>query len=129
MEHESSEENTPGQIRSRKVLPGMFVENDSVPVDIQKMEVDMQDSGSNIESPTPEKPESRRKANLDSSLPRKLLMKDFEFVNSHVAAVRRSTLLSSDDNSSSSGSSQGSTHLQDKSLKEKSIELPEKSVT
>ncbi|OAY71162.1 CDT1-like protein a, chloroplastic [Ananas comosus] len=126
MEHESSEENTPGQVRSRKVLPGMLVENDSVPADIQTMEVDMQDSGSNIESPTPEKPESRRKANLDSSLPRKLLMKDFEFVNSHVAAVRRSTLLSSDDNSSSSGSSQGITHLQDKSLKEKSIELPEK---
>jgi chromatin licensing and DNA replication factor 1 len=45
---------------------------------VQKPTVDMEDSGSKIESPTPEKPESRRKGVVVSSLARNLLAERYK---------------------------------------------------
>ncbi|KAL6641233.1 hypothetical protein ACP70R_019414 [Stipagrostis hirtigluma subsp. patula] len=50
----------------------------SSPETVQKMKADLEDSGSKIESPTPEKPESRRKGVVVSSLARNLLAERYK---------------------------------------------------
>ena len=50
----------------------------SNPETVQRLKVDMEDSVSKIESPTPEKPESRRKGVVVSSLARNLLAERYK---------------------------------------------------
>ncbi|KAK3152917.1 hypothetical protein QOZ80_2BG0165290 [Eleusine coracana subsp. coracana] len=50
----------------------------SSPETVQKLKVDMEDSESRIESPTPEKPESRRRGTVVSSLARNLLAERYK---------------------------------------------------
>ncbi|XP_062201194.1 CDT1-like protein b [Phragmites australis] len=67
------------QLDLEKGLPQMSNDNDSSsPATIQKMKVDTEGSGSKIESPTPEKPESRRKGVVVSSLARNLLAERYK---------------------------------------------------
>lgn len=67
------------QVDLEKGLPKMSDDNDSSsPVTTQKIRADMEDSGSKIESPTPEKPESRRKGIVISSLARNLLAERYK---------------------------------------------------
>ncbi|XP_072987883.1 CDT1-like protein a, chloroplastic [Typha latifolia] len=128
MEHEKCEEQTPKQSKYEKLLPGISDKNESIPSTIQKMEIDLEDPGSNIESPTPEKPESRRKANLATSLARKQPVESFqdEAVPSQSAVVgEASTLVLNADDYSSAVSDVGSRHMLNRSPRNESVELPE----
>ncbi|CAN6298979.1 unnamed protein product [Urochloa humidicola] len=67
------------QLDLEQGLSQMSDDNDSSsPVTIQKTEADTQDSGSKIESPTPEKRESRSKGVVVSSLARNLLAERYK---------------------------------------------------
>ncbi|KAL6883565.1 hypothetical protein ACP4OV_010979 [Aristida adscensionis] len=67
------------QLDLEKGLTQMSSGNDtSSPEAVHKTEDDMEDSGSKIESPTPEKPESRRKGVVVSSLARNLLAERYK---------------------------------------------------
>jgi len=75
------------QLDLEKGLPQMSNDDDSSsPATMHKMKVDTEDAGSKIESPTPEKLESRSKGVVVSSLARNLLAERYKdrFANQFV---------------------------------------------
>jgi chromatin licensing and DNA replication factor 1 len=67
------------QLDLEKGLPQMSNDDDSsTPATMHKMKVDTEDAGSKIESPTPEKLESRSKGVVVSSLARNLLAERYK---------------------------------------------------
>jgi len=67
------------QLDLEKGLPQMSNDDDSSsPATMHKMKVDTEDAGSKIESPTPEKLESRSKGVVVSSLARNLLAERYK---------------------------------------------------
>lgn len=128
MEDKKCEMQTPIQFRCKKILPGVS-SNDSSSAAIQIVNADKKEHLASIfASPTPEKPERSSKSEVITSFARKKLVGNFkdEEVIGQSAIGHENTHLISDEDSSVSNLSEQSTYVLSTSLKDKSVELPDK---